>query len=139
MTRLLIRLGRLLHNEIDEPLQESLGLGIKELLVLISISEGQTSPGVIAARQYLPAATVTRLITRLQEHGFLERQSDPDDLRRFRLVLTGRGTAALQRRRDETRRVLAARYAHLPPEVVAQAVEALRALEGHLQGEVARV
>lgn len=139
MARRIMRLGRALHADLDEPLQARLGLGIKELLVLIHVAEGETSPGTIAARQHLPAATVTRLITRLQEQGFLVRESDPSDLRRFRLSLTKRGETAVQQRRAASVDILAARLGHLPPSVVHDAVVALRALEAHLQPEGVRV
>lgn len=133
LVRQVLRLGRALHAELDEPLAARLGLNIKELVTLSAIAAGETSPGRIAALHHLPAATVTRLLHRLAELGFVERVSDPGDLRRFRLELTAKGRAAHERRSRESAALLQERYSHLKPDTVRATLAALSTLETELQ------
>ena len=135
LVRQVLRLGRALYAELDEPLTARLGLNIKELVVLAAIAAGETSPGRIAALHHLPAATVTRLLHRLAELGFVERVSDPADLRRFRLELTAKGREAKERRNRESAALVEERYSYLRPETVRAALAALNSLETELQEE----
>ena len=65
----------------------------------------------------LTQAGVSRLVTRLQKRGLIERRSDPDDARVCRVVLTTEGRA-VQRRlgRAHARHVTAAMTRALTPE-----------------------
>lgn len=49
------------------------------------------SPGQLARFLHVTPATVTRVVQRMEEAGFLQREADPDDSRRVRLHLTARG------------------------------------------------
>ncbi|WP_027481594.1 MarR family winged helix-turn-helix transcriptional regulator [Deinococcus pimensis] len=135
LVRRLLRLGRAMYAVLDEPMGAALGLNLKELLVLSAISSGDDSPGRIAARQHLPAPTVTRLVARLVELGLVERGGDPSDLRRSPLRLTDAGLALDARRREEAARLLAGYLAHVADDTVHDAIVALTRLEAELGAE----
>ena len=132
LVRRLLRLGRAMRAALDEPMQARLGLNLKELLVLSAIAGGDDSPGRIAARQHLPAPTVTRLVARLVDLGLVERGGDPSDLRRSPLRLTDAGRDLDRLKYDEAARLLGARLAHVHPDTVQAALAALIALEAEL-------
>ncbi len=73
----------------------ALGLESKELFLLAEIDE-HPYPAELAATLSMPKATVTVYLKRLEAAGFVQREIDPTDLRRHRLLLTtsGRKTAA---------------------------------------------
>ena len=55
-----------------------------------------STPSAIAAALGLPPPTVSHILRRLEEEGWVSRQVDPDDLRRYRFSLTEAGWEALQ-------------------------------------------
>ena len=77
LVRAVLRLSRRFHQVLDDPLEHSLGLNTKELVVLAAIMDGADTPSAVAERQRLPAPTVTRMVTKLAGLGLLERVSDP--------------------------------------------------------------
>ena len=52
-------------------------------------------PSELAARLRMTKQALNHLLGQLEKLGYLERQSDPDDLRSKRIALTARGNAAI--------------------------------------------
>ena len=94
----LARLWQLIQSVMDdsEPALEALGLSAKAFFLLEAVGE-HPFPAVLARRMHLPPPTVTYLVKQLEERGFLVRQPEPGDLRKFRLVQTDAGREALRR------------------------------------------
>lgn len=129
LVRTTLRLSRQFRQALDEPLERALGLNTKELLVLASVMDGFDTPGAVAARQNLPAPTVTRIVTKLVGAGLVQRVTDPADLRLQRLRLTPQGEATRARTRATGQDIVQAHFGHLPPERVQAALAALNALD----------
>lgn len=68
-------------------------LSLRQLSALYGIRDGISSPGQLARRMGVTPAVVTGLIDRLQQRGYVRREADPNDRRRFRLTLTESGLA----------------------------------------------
>jgi DNA-binding MarR family transcriptional regulator len=132
LIRLTLRLSRRFRQALDEPLETALGLNTKELLVLASIMDGAQTPGRIAARQSLPAPTVTRIVSKLVNSGLVERVSDPADLRCFQLKLTPQGEATRARTRQTGQATVASHFGHLPPQRIHAALRAMQDLHDAL-------
>ncbi|GGS20642.1 MarR family winged helix-turn-helix transcriptional regulator [Deinococcus knuensis] len=129
LVRTTLRFSRRFKHALDEPLERALGLNTKELLVLASVMDGYDTPGAVAARQNLPAPTVTRIVTKLVGAGLVQRVTDPADLRLQRLQLTPQGEATRARTRATGQDIVQAHFGHLPPEKVQAALNALNALD----------
>lgn len=90
LTPALLALGRALRAE-QGALLASHGLhpGQDALLMAVWDRPGSTQ-SQLAQRLGVEAPTVTRMVTRLERTGLLERQRDPDDARRLRIQPTAR-------------------------------------------------
>src|SRR6201987_4325311 len=64
--------------------------------------------GDLAAAEGIAPSTLTRLVTALEESGYVRRNADPSDARASTLVITPRGHDTLERLRTETTLELAA-------------------------------
>ncbi len=71
-----------------------LDLSLRQVAVLYMIRDGAGYPSQIARRLRVTPAVVTGLLDRLEQRGYLRRQADPSDRRRFRVVLTEAGEDA---------------------------------------------
>jgi DNA-binding MarR family transcriptional regulator len=94
-------LWRLIQAVVDdsEAELEALGLSAKAFFLLGAVEE-HPFPAVLARRMHVPPPTVTYLVKQLEERGFVVREAEPGDLRKFRLALTEAGQDALRRGRD---------------------------------------
>jgi DNA-binding MarR family transcriptional regulator len=73
-----------------------LGLEPKELFLLAALDE-HPHPAELAAALLMPKPTVTVGVKRLEAAGFVRREIDATDLRRYRLTLTATGRRASTR------------------------------------------
>jgi DNA-binding MarR family transcriptional regulator len=87
-----------LHYARVHTLLEELGLyrGQPPMLFALWEQEGATH-GQLAARLHVKPATITKMITRMEKTGFVERQSDPEDQRVSRVYLTDAGRSIRDR------------------------------------------
>jgi DNA-binding MarR family transcriptional regulator len=85
---LLAQVGRLQHRRAHD-LLETLGLyhGQPRLLRVLWEEEGQTQ-SQLADRLHVRPATITRMVQRMEEAGFVERRRDERDQRLVRVYLT---------------------------------------------------
>jgi DNA-binding MarR family transcriptional regulator len=68
----------------NERIARSLGLNVVDLQALgfIARHDGPMTAGEVSQQTELPTSTTTRVLDRLEKHGFIERSADPNDRRR---------------------------------------------------------
>src|SRR5258708_12299491 len=81
------------------PRIRALRLEIKEFLLLSKLDE-HPNPADLARALITPKPSVTFMVKRMEALGYLQRELQRDDLRRFRLTLTPSGRSAMQRARE---------------------------------------
>lgn len=94
----LMRVFHILVEDLEPGLKE-LKLEPKEFFLLSAVEENP-NPAQLARALLLPSPTVSFLIKRVEKNGYIKRENDKNDLRRFRLTLTARGRTALTRGTD---------------------------------------
>jgi DNA-binding MarR family transcriptional regulator len=79
-------------NRAYKPLLDRLGITYPQFLVLSALweSDGRTI-GAIAERLDLEPSTITPLVKRLEQAGFVARRRNPDDERQVQVSLTPKG------------------------------------------------
>jgi len=79
-------------NRAYKPMLDALGLTYPQYLVLSTLWEmDRQTVGVIAERLSLEPSTITPLVKRLEQAGFVARERDPADERRVHVSLTNAG------------------------------------------------
>jgi DNA-binding MarR family transcriptional regulator len=121
---------------------ELAGLTPTQLAALATI--GKTGPmrlGDLAAAEGIAPSTLTRLVTALEDSGYVQRTADPSDARASTLAITAHGQEALERIRTETTLMLTASLELLTPEQRSTLAAALPVLEqlADAQGAVGRL
>jgi DNA-binding MarR family transcriptional regulator len=109
---------------------ELAGLTPTQLAALATI--GKTGPmrlGDLAAAEGIAPSTLTRLVTALEDSGYVQRTADPSDARASTLAITAHGQEALERIRTETTLMLTASLELLTPEQRSTLAAALPVLE----------
>ena len=109
---------------------ELAGLTPTQLAALATI--GKTGPmrlGDLAAAEGIAPSTLTRLVTALEDSGYVQRTTDPSDARASTLAITAHGQEALERIRTETTLMLTASLELLTPEQRSTLAAALPVLE----------
>jgi DNA-binding MarR family transcriptional regulator len=81
------------------PRIRALRLEIKEFLLLSKLDE-HPNPADLARALITPKPSVTFMVKRMEALGYLRRELQPDDLRRFRLTLTPSGRSAMESARE---------------------------------------
>lgn len=131
VTRLRVALARLSRRLRRH---EVAGLTPTQLAALATI--GKTGPmrlGDLAAAEGIAPSTLTRLVTALEDSGYVRRCADPNDARASTLSITAHGQAALDRVSTESTLVLTAGLELLTPEqrsVLAAALPVLEQIAG---------
>ena len=109
---------------------ELAGLTPTQLSALATVERaGPLRLGDLAAAEKIAPSTLTRLVTVLEEHGYVQRCPVPGDARASTLVVTDAGHAILERIRQESTTLLAGSLRTLSPEQLAALAAALPALE----------
>jgi DNA-binding MarR family transcriptional regulator len=127
VTRLRVALARLSRRLRRHELA---GLTPTQLAALATI--GKTGPmrlGDLAAIEGIAPSTLTRLVTALEEAGYVRRTADPSDARASTLAITAHGQDALERIRTETTLMLTASLELLTAEQRSALAAALPVLE----------
>lgn len=107
------------------PRIRALRLEMKEFLLLTEL-DAHPNPADLARVLMSPKPTVTFWIKRMEAEGYIKREIDADDLRRFRLTLTPAGRRAMESARDIFAEEFGKRLGRLTQ---AQRLELLRILE----------
>lgn len=93
---------------------ELAGLTPTQLAALATVGRaGPMRLGDLAAAEGIAPSTLTRLVTALEDSGYVRRHADPTDARASTLAITPRGNEALERIRTENNKMLAASLAML--------------------------
>jgi DNA-binding MarR family transcriptional regulator len=127
VTRLRVAIARLSRRLRKHELA---GLTPTQLAALATVE--QTGPlrlGDLAAAERIAPSTLTRLVSVLEEHGYVQRHAVPGDARAWTIAVTPRGHDVLDRIRQENTILLADSLLTLSPDQLAALSAALPALE----------
>jgi len=106
------------------------GLTPTQLAALSTVEQsGPLRLGDLAAAEGIAPSTLTRLVTALEDSGYVRRCADPSDARASTLAVTPHGHETLERIRSETTLVLAERLGSLSPVQRSALASALPVLE----------
>lgn len=130
--RLAVAVGRI--NRRARTDSASLGYGIVSALATIQ-REGPLRPGDLSRIEVVTKPTMTRILTELEQRGFIEREADPRDGRAFMVSATAEGIEAVERARSDRTGIVAELIAELGESDVAAIAGALDALERVAQGD----
>jgi len=118
------RLARLLRQ------QDEGGFGATFTSALASVKNvGPLTLGELAAREQVAPPTMTKVVEKLEAHGFVTRTVDAKDRRVSRVAVTAAGRRHLDTTRDRRTAWLASRLDLLDPEQLDRLVGAIDALE----------
>ncbi|MGD0246573.1 MAG: MarR family transcriptional regulator [Streptosporangiaceae bacterium] len=127
VTRLRVALARLSRRLRRHELA---GVTPTQLAALATVGHsGPMRLGDLAAAEGIAPSTLTRLVTALEDSGYVRRCADPRDARASTLAITAHGQDALERIRAESTLALAASMQLLAPAQRAALAEALPVLE----------
>jgi DNA-binding MarR family transcriptional regulator len=106
---LLLHNVNVLHSVLEraEPELSSLELDAKRLFILCTV-EAHPFPADLARALSLPKPSMTFLVKKLEESGYLRRQGEKGDLRRYRLTITPSGIKARDKGVDAANRIFGA-------------------------------
>jgi DNA-binding MarR family transcriptional regulator len=127
ITRLRVAIARLSRRLRRHELA---GLTPTQLAALSTVERiGPLRLGDLAAAEGIAPSTLTRLVTALEDAGYVKRCADPTDARASTLAITQGGHDVLERLRAESTAVLARDVLALPVEQRAVLAAALPVLE----------
>ena len=136
VTRLRVALARLSRRLRKHELA---GLTPTQLAALATVERsGPMRLGDLAAAEGIAPSTLTRLVTALEDGGYVRRYADPTDARASTLAITPRGHDALERIRTESTLMLAQSLRLLTPAQRSALAEALPVLEQLAEGRLRR-
>lgn len=109
---------------------ELAGLTPTQLSALATVDKaGPVRLGDLAAAERIAPSTLTRLVSALEEAGYVQRCAVPGDARASTLAVTSVGHEALERIRQQTTSMLRESLLMLPADQLAALAAALPALE----------
>ena len=115
------------HRGVAHELLAELGLHPgQEFLLRHLLDEDGRTPGELAELLGVEPPTVSKMVRRLDDAGFLAREPDPTDGRRTRVVLTAEGRALAGPLDDAWDRLEARTTARLDPDEVERLRDLLR-------------
>jgi DNA-binding MarR family transcriptional regulator len=118
------RLHRRLRQEADA------GLSASQQSALGTIDlQGPITLGDLAAAEQVTPPTITKVVTRLEEEGLIDRTVDATDRRIIRVSTTREGRRRLEHSRARRNAFLAVRLEELGPDAVRRLHDAIDALE----------
>jgi DNA-binding MarR family transcriptional regulator len=127
VTRLRVAIARLSRRLRKHELA---GLTPTQLSALATVEQaGPLRLGDLAAAERIAPSTLTRLVSVLEDRGYVQRRAVPGDARAWTLVVTSRGHEVLDRIRQENTALLADSLLTLSPDQLAALAAALPALE----------
>jgi DNA-binding MarR family transcriptional regulator len=127
VTRLRVALARLSRRLRRHELA---GLTPTQLAALATVEQsGPIRLGDLAAIEGVAPSTLTRLISALEDSGYVQRCADPSDARASTLAITPHGHQMLEQIRNETTLVLAQSLGDLTPAQRSALAAALPVLE----------
>jgi DNA-binding MarR family transcriptional regulator len=127
VTRLRVALARLSRRLRRHELA---GLTPTQLAALATVERsGPMRLGDLAAAEGIAPSTLTRLVTALEDSGYLRRYADPSDARASTMAITPRGRDALERIRTESTLMLTASLGLLTSAQRSALADALPVLE----------
>jgi DNA-binding MarR family transcriptional regulator len=127
VTRLRVAIARL-SRQLRR--HEVAGLTPTQLAALATVEQaGPIRLGDLAVAERIAPSTLTRLVSALEDRGYVSRCAVPGDARASTISITPRGHAVLERIRRESTHVLAEGLRRLPPGQLAALAAALPALE----------
>jgi DNA-binding MarR family transcriptional regulator len=127
VTRLRVAIARL-SRQLRR--HELAGLTPSQLAALSTVERsGPLRLGDLAAAEGIAPSTLTRLVTVLEDAGYVTRRPDPTDARASTIAITEAGHAAIERLREEGTAMLTVRLRLLSPAQRAALAAALPALE----------
>ena len=122
----LLRFARILDQQVRTARPED-GLNLAELSVLGAVAAGHDTPSMIARAVHLDPARITHIGDRLVSLGYLRRELDQVDRRRWRMHLTDTGRRRADAGRSDVDTSMRRLLVGLTPDEVDGM---LRALEG---------
>jgi DNA-binding MarR family transcriptional regulator len=133
VTRLRVAIARLSRRLRRHELA---GLTPTQLAALATVERsGPMRLGDLAAAEGIAPSTLTRLVTALDEAGYVQRHADPSDARASTLAITEKGHQVLERLREEGTALLTESLLLLTPEQRVVLADALPVLEQLAEGD----
>jgi DNA-binding MarR family transcriptional regulator len=115
--------------------QSGTGLTLSQMSALSTLERnGPMRVGELARREQIGKSSVTRLISRLEDIGYLTRTVDPDDGRSFQVAISPQGHLLLAESRRRANEYLAIEVSRLPAshrDTLLAALPSLEALVAH--------
>lgn len=126
---MLLRLARRIRTSYDDEITPS------QLTVMATLGrEGALTVGQIAEHEHMRPPSASKIVAALEQGGFVERTTDPNDRRCQPIALTKQGHAYIDRARTAGRTFLAGRLDELDDAEITALITALPALERLLGG-----
>ena len=126
----IVRTARRLRQEAGEHVSPS------SVAALATIERrGPLAPSELAELERVKRPTITRVVSRLEEAGLVERTNDPTDGRAFLVSITRHGSELLRRIRTRKTAYLARRLGKLDPDDLAALERAADVLERILEDD----
>jgi DNA-binding MarR family transcriptional regulator len=129
LERLSERLGALISG-LNRVTLDSLSVSRTRLGVLVSLHQGGPARITDLARaEHITQPSMTVLVSRLEQEGWVERRTEPTDGRVVNVAITSKGVAVLEQAMAARNEALRARLARLAPAEHAALLAALPALD----------